>query len=354
MTGTVLTNNGLALITKLVAAKATLEFSRVAVGTGKVPQGVDPQAMISLNAYKMDAQISSYGVSPDQEDVAYIVTQVSSIGVSAGFAVTEGGVFANDPDKGEILFAYLDLTEDPQYVYAETDSISKFVEITFNVLIGSVEKVTAYVTPGALVKKVEFEELEKRVAETENPTFEDYTGDISVPTASAAIEEIKSKSKLGVLLSNIKAAFKGACLIGHIVNNCVTDRSDLPLSAAQGKALMDAITVLNTKGTKMSGIVKEKVYQKGTYPIQDYEKYNYLYVVVRGDMCNGVTMLIPKPLYNEVSSTFSLVSTAKHIPPLAEGFSICAQGYVMDGQVNFDYVSYGSWECIELLVYGVI
>ena len=79
MTGTVLTNNGLALITKLVAAKATLEFSRVAVGTGKVPQGVDPQAMISLNAYKMDAKISSYGVSPDQEDVAYIVTQVSSI-----------------------------------------------------------------------------------------------------------------------------------------------------------------------------------------------------------------------------------------------------------------------------------
>ena len=73
MTGTVLTNNGLALITKLVAAKATLEFSRVAVGTGKVPQGMDPQAMISLNAYKMDAQISSYGVSPDQEDVAYIV-----------------------------------------------------------------------------------------------------------------------------------------------------------------------------------------------------------------------------------------------------------------------------------------
>ena len=247
MTGTVLTNNGLALLTKLVAAKATLEFSRVAVGTGKVPQGVDPQAMINLNAYKMDAQISSYGVSPDQEDVAYIVTQVSSIGVSAGFAVTEGGVFANDPDKGEILFAYLDLTEDPQYVYAETDSISKFVEIIFNVLIGSVEKVTAYVTPGALVKKVEFEELEKRVEETESPTFEDSTGDTSVPAASAAIEELKSKSKLGVLLSNIKAAFKGACLIGHIVNNCVTDRSDLPLSAAQGKALMDLYNVLNTK-----------------------------------------------------------------------------------------------------------
>lgn len=94
------------------------------------------------------------------------------------------------------------------------------------------------------------QELEK----LNNPTFEDYTGDTSVPAASAAIEELRSKSKLGVLLSNIKAAFKGACLIGHIVNNCVTDNPNLPLSAAQGKALMDAITVLNTKTSKLENI----------------------------------------------------------------------------------------------------
>ena len=86
------------------------------------------------------------------------------------------------------------------------------------------------------------------------PTFEDYTGDTSVPAASAAIEELRSKSKLGVLLSNIKAAFKGACLIGHIVNNCVTDNPNLPLSAAQGKALMDAVNVLNTKTSKLENI----------------------------------------------------------------------------------------------------
>ena len=87
------------------------------------------------------------------------------------------------------------------------------------------------------------QELEK----LNNPTFEDYTGDTSVPAAGAAIEGLRSKSKLGVLLSNIKAAFKGACLIGHIVNNCVTDNPNLPLSATQGKALMDAVNVLNTK-----------------------------------------------------------------------------------------------------------
>lgn len=85
------------------------------------------------------------------------------------------------------------------------------------------------------------EELEKLNA----PTFEDYSGGALLPEASSAIDGIKSGFGLPTLLSNIKAAFKGACLLGHIVNNCVTNRSDLPLSAAQGKALMDMLTKLN-------------------------------------------------------------------------------------------------------------
>jgi hypothetical protein len=85
------------------------------------------------------------------------------------------------------------------------------------------------------------EELEKLNA----PTFEDYSGGALLPEASSAIDGIKSGFSLPTLLSNIKAAFKGACLLGHIVNNCVTNRSDLPLSAAQGKALMDMLTKLN-------------------------------------------------------------------------------------------------------------
>lgn len=89
-------------------------------------------------------------------------------------------------------------------------------------------------------------ELEK----LNNPTFEDYTGDASEPEAVTAIEALKSKSKIGTLLSNIKAAFKGACLIGHIVNNCVTDNPNLPLSAAQGKALQEQLATLNSNLTR--------------------------------------------------------------------------------------------------------
>ena len=109
------------------------------------------------------------------------------------------------------------------------------------------------------------QELEK----LNSPTFEDYTEDTSVPEAVTAIEALKSKSKIGMLLSNIKAAFKGACLIGHIVNNCVTDNPGLPLSAAQGKALQDQLATLNSNlaivSSCISNVYIKKIANEGEY-----------------------------------------------------------------------------------------
>lgn len=105
----------------------------------------------------------------------------------------------------------------------------------------------------------------------DTPTFEDYTGSTPVPAANTAIDGIKSKTKLSALMSNIKAAFKGACLIGHIVNNCVTNNPNLPLSAAQGKVLMDLYTRLNGElGTrKATGVIKDDT-RRGLYCGMDF------------------------------------------------------------------------------------
>ena len=54
-------------------------------------------------------------------------------------------------------------------------------------------------------------------------------------------------------LGNIKDWMTGVCLLGQIVNNCVTDNAKLPLSAAQGKVLMDLYNVLNTNKLSTSG-----------------------------------------------------------------------------------------------------
>lgn len=51
-------------------------------------------------------------------------------------------------------------------------------------------------------------------------------------------------------LGNIKDWMTGVCLLGQIVNNCVTDNAKLPLSAAQGAELMRLYNVLNTNSQK--------------------------------------------------------------------------------------------------------
>lgn len=66
-----------------------------------------------------------------------------------------------------------------------------------------------------------------------------------IPVAGDTPKTLLGKTKK--FFESIKNWMTGVCLLGHIVNNCVTDRSDLPLSAAQGKALMDLYNVLNTK-----------------------------------------------------------------------------------------------------------
>lgn len=150
MAGTVITKKGLQLIAKLVASGTALTFTRVSVGTGSVPAGYDPGNMTDLNNYKMDGSISSCSFLGDE---ASIIMQISSLGVETGFTITETGLFATDPDEGEILYSYLDLSKDPQYVYEENSAISKFVEMTLVVKVGTVERVTAQLNPHSLLTR---------------------------------------------------------------------------------------------------------------------------------------------------------------------------------------------------------
>lgn len=174
--GTVVTRKGLQLIAKLVASETALTFTRVAIGTGKVPGGYDPGSMTGLNEYKMDGSIASHSASGDE---ASVVMQISSIGVETGFTITEAGLFATDPDEGEILYAYLDMSADPQYMYPENNAISKFIELTLVVKIGEVQSVTAVINPGSLITEEKFEaEKEETVHKSDIiNSFSDTAGD---------------------------------------------------------------------------------------------------------------------------------------------------------------------------------
>lgn len=159
-TGTAVTEKGYKLIMKLLGKGAELHFTRAAVGTGTREETVPIETLTGLIAFRMDAEIADYGLTGD--DQAYVDVQLSSEGTTEGFSVTEVGLFAEDPDEGEILYAYLDLSGDPTYIYAEGDgSIVKYAEFSLFVLVGETQQISAVVTPRSFVTG---ELLERKVA----------------------------------------------------------------------------------------------------------------------------------------------------------------------------------------------
>lgn len=165
MTGTVITAKGRVLIAKTIAMNAAVKFTRAAVGTGSVAAGYDPAYLTNLNRYQMDGKITAMS---SENETAYITFQIASRDVESGFVITEAGLFAEDPDEGEILYAYLGMSDDPQYIYKNGGEVNKVAEITLGVIIGQVEKITAVIAPDGLVSKRQLEEaLDKKVSKEE-------------------------------------------------------------------------------------------------------------------------------------------------------------------------------------------
>lgn len=311
---TVITTRGLQLLARLASGAEQLEFTGVKVGTGIVPDGTDPAQLMHLVSYKMDGMIADYGYDQETDD-AFVVMQITNAGITSGFVMTEVGLFAMDPDRGEILYAYVDLSEDPNYIMPEENGRAKTVQIKMHVVVGEAADITATInplsqvtmevfqrelgkktdseggdiseavagfeTPGAEIKYPELEpggsvkgilggmkrwletlKKEKVTADggeagETTATFEDYTGDTPAPSVETALANIRSKGKTGNILSNIKAALMGLVTLGemrkHLVNNGLcTEPGKFFLDAAYGKTLMDEITRLNGElGIKM-------------------------------------------------------------------------------------------------------
>lgn len=82
--------------------------------------------------------------------------------------------------------------------------------------------------------------------ETAMTEFDDTGTVAEIKSFPEMLTKLVTGNKLAVTLRNLKAGLQFVLHAGSIVNNCVTDNPNLPLSAAQGKALMDLYNVLNT------------------------------------------------------------------------------------------------------------
>ena len=115
--GFTITKQGWHLLAKLLAGDK-LELSKIMVGSGKVPEGVNPGEITEL--VRPVALATSTVPQVADKQVSFIVEYRNDLngGLAEGFWLNEFGVYANDPDEGEVLLYYATMGDYPQYVAA--------------------------------------------------------------------------------------------------------------------------------------------------------------------------------------------------------------------------------------------
>ena len=146
---TQLTDLGRALDAKVTAGTTLLSFTKMKLGSG-TETAEDIPAMTDLVSPKLVLGISSCAVSASDDTICELISVASSSDVEDSFVVRELGVFATDPDVGEILYAVmLDSTPDTM----PNENVSSPVTVTYqvNIVSDNASSITAVIDPAGLV-----------------------------------------------------------------------------------------------------------------------------------------------------------------------------------------------------------
>lgn len=149
--GMVLTNQGLALQAKVLSG-ATLNFTKLKVGDGVLETGQSLETLTDLISPKQNVPINNCTVVNGE---ATISGTLSNANTTAGFMVNEIGVFATDPQAGEILYAVANAGGQCDYLPAGGGAV--VVESVLNVVlaVGNAANVTAVVNSAIFVTQAD-------------------------------------------------------------------------------------------------------------------------------------------------------------------------------------------------------
>ena len=143
--------------------------------------------------------------------------------------------------------------------------------------------------------------------------FDDSGTAEGITSFTDMLAKLVTGNKLAVTLRNLKAGLQFVLHTGSIVNNCVTDNAKLPLSAAQGKVLQDAITKLNgdlanaiaSKPCNLSGGTVEFIIDRSNLQIKRFA----LHVTCSGSIWAEFVLLIIS--YSDLSASLEEAGITK-------------------------------------------
>lgn len=151
-----MTDVGAALQAKVNAGKTKLTFTKIKVGSGV--NATNPLALTDVISSKWET--TNFVVKLEGKIVS-VDTVITNTGIHEAFRMSEIGLFAQDPDKGEILYAYLTDPE-PDRMPAESGSVVVSQELTIGMVFSNTGNVSLTVNMGALITREQLTEAVKQ------------------------------------------------------------------------------------------------------------------------------------------------------------------------------------------------
>ena len=146
-----MTDVGADLQAKVNAGKTKLTFTKIKVGSGV--NATNPLALTDVISSKWE---TTNFVVKQEGKIVSVDTFITNTGITEAFRMSEIGLFAQDPDKGEVLYAYL-TDHEPDRMPAAGGSVVVSQELTIGMIFSNTGNVSLTVNMGALVTHEQLE-----------------------------------------------------------------------------------------------------------------------------------------------------------------------------------------------------
>lgn len=205
------------LIAKVLAGRCEMRYTRATVGKGRIPDDRTPTTMTESAEYVMDAKIS--GVSNPVKGECQVTVQIKSDDVQEDFRATNVVLFAEDPDVGEIPYAYLCLENEPEWIGAASSSVGKLITFEIIVFVGGVDNVSISINSESIATIAEVEKLIKIHNLDVSAHDEKFKKHIAMTTDQELINSlINNTAKAGSLLLFSYIGHKNGNVTGESYN----------------------------------------------------------------------------------------------------------------------------------------
>lgn len=307
---TIITAKGHALMAK-VASGASMQFTRIRTSDYQYPAGTNFEGLTSLSSVKQTTLVS--GVSRINDVAVKVSGAFTNAELSTGYYLRAIGLYANDPDEGEILYS-ITTANQADWIPPNNGISASSILIDLITIVSNAANVTIDVDPNAVATVTDLNMVKADISDIKG--FIGYT-DNDIVGVEADFKNKKFTRLAGAVNKNPGANFDSIKAFGGRKRCIVTDDGKVlayygePGYSETGKTTVEIKkdSVTYPVGTIVQVMVEQPKFYYKVVPLElekipDYVEVNTLTVTAGATADGNLTITL-----NGVAFTVSVFAT---------------------------------------------